>query len=415
MYLSIATVIQADTLSPWRHVSVAPIVESVTLNSRFVPPPQSMVLRELLKYTVTPSLSHLNISDNQYDWLKAAYPRTLTKLEIQYQDPDDIPYAEEIDPVLGAWVVLKNLPLLQCLRLNNVFPSWSDVYPDIDQTAFPSLKEIFIKGWGRPIIDLYSHMTIPSDTIVQLSLRYESPDDWIDEHPKLSQCVFSHLKGDSDPDESSLQISLSTDVEADSYVAIYAHKILPIYRQGKGRPIPGTPDITIFLEIFGDNDEDIPDIELDVFLRQLASSIPLDKLEILDVSRLDFLVQVLQPISLSSKLSQICLNSIVSLDGFLDIIMGDEKMFPALRSLEISHRSPIEGMPVGIFAAGRRHLRELCQLLALWKNGNGRELESIHLISEETEFLTLTAIVKSLKSLVTDAVTSYMDHWTKYD
>ncbi|KAL4244132.1 hypothetical protein ABKN59_010807 [Abortiporus biennis] len=404
------------TLSSLLHVSKAPILQSLTLRSEVQSEFQSMLLRQLFRCIATPSLTQLSILDSQYDWLKLEYPRTLVKLEIHYWDADTTPsYAEGADFLTHALGVLKNLPLLQYLDLSDVFPSYGTGFPDLEQTSFPALKEIRLDGWAPPIVHLYSHMTLSSSAILHFTLTYNSTEDWVQQHSKLSQCMFSHLKGAPNTDENSLRIILSSEAGFGCYVSLYAWKACPNVLRPKGTVAWGppalqcskaqhVPDIDISIDIFGDPEEELeeePDAVLNVFLDQLASEIPLDKLETINISDIHSHLPVLKMISFSPKLSHICLDSDASLDEFLDIFeMGDKNMrFPALRSLEIGHYGPIEGIADGAPAAGRKRLERLCELLASWKD-NGRRLKSVILRSRKTEFQALADIAKSLESLV---------------
>ncbi|KAI0784644.1 hypothetical protein C8Q75DRAFT_809822 [Abortiporus biennis] len=317
-----------------------------------------------------PSLSHIIIHDNNYDWLKADYPKTVAKLEIRYCNRDDTPYAGENDTLSATWATLKSLPSLQYLHLRNVFPSSFQDYPDFDQTPFPSLKDIYLSGWARPIINLYSHMILPGDAHITLLLRYDSLADWIEEYPKLSQCVSPRLKR-ADRGGTSLYVVLISEMGVDGrspHLSATAWKIYP-----RGVNPPGTkkseqlsledravselPFFDIFACILEDSEEITTTINFDVFFHQLASSIPLEELKYLEIMHLDFPLQVLQLTSLSCRLSLICLDSNVGLGAFLNIIMDKvTTRFPGLRSLEIIHHSLGEGIPHesdDVLAAGR--------------------------------------------------------------
>ncbi|KAL4246604.1 hypothetical protein ABKN59_008769 [Abortiporus biennis] len=404
LHLSTKTPFSSNTLSPWDRVSAAPILTSLTLNSQpIIDRLQCIALRKFLQHTNTPLLRHLDISDDNYDWVNSCYPQTLIKLEIKYCDGDCTPYTEDSGYLSNALKIFDTLPLLQDLIIIDAFPSPSELKYELrGRTTLPNLKAINLYGWGPPIMQLYSRLVIPSEARVRLSLRYYVEEGWSEQHAQITRWIFSHLK--SDTDNSPIQVILSSDLPFcdDKDITILVWTAVPNITLPSGTITWSWPslcslDVSISPEVI-DYEAEEDEFEWDPFLSQLGSEIPLDRLDTLVIEDLESPLHLLRSISMSSRLRHIYLDSHAGLRGLLDVFgMEDGGTFPALRSLEISHLMTTKSGEEK--SDGYDNLEELCNLLQKLKE-SGRESLSIILRAKRFQPQSrLGRIVISLKSL----------------
>ncbi|KAI0784671.1 hypothetical protein C8Q75DRAFT_377735 [Abortiporus biennis] len=371
-------------------------------SSLFPSNPHPMALRDFLRDTDTPALKCLDISDDNYDWVEANYPRSLRRLSIEYSAGDSPPYAGRGDFLSNALKSLKNLLQLNFLSITNAFPTLDVDYISISPTTLATtLRDVHLSGWAPLLIRLYSHMILPINTNVDLSLRYLSLRDW-NEYAHQLDHIFSQLKVVATAERSAVQIYIGSYISSDSeeqYLSFRAWRTSTNTFHSQGAIFWPSPqqsppflDIDITVDSFYDDDMDILDI--DPFLDALTSEIPDNTLEAIDMKDFDSPSGLLQLISRSSRLCHIFLNSDTGLRALLNAFLSEGNgAFPALRSLEIAHfLSEEEADRIN----SHQNLEELCQVLASLKK-NGRGLFSVLLRAETMEVETLAGTIKSLE------------------
>ncbi|KAL4246618.1 hypothetical protein ABKN59_008773 [Abortiporus biennis] len=372
-------------LRPWSEVHAAPMLKSLTLNYDVqMTDIRTLWLGDLLPQMCMPSLTHLEISDDKYDWVGGDYPESLINLKIEYSAPYAARWGKQSHSVLEIHHILNKLHLLQHFSLIHALPSVHIEDTNMDRLCLPALRTLHLEGFASNILKLYTHMVVPHDTTITLSLEYESREGWVEQYLELTQCIPSLLAGEVDTDDGTVRVVFtSRSTWDDFHFSLRAWRASPNTAPSQGTtPWSGLQsaiaksDITVRVHVISDRFENDPDYDLYTFLYELACELPFDKLEVIDIARLETPYSLLHTVARHSpRLIHITLTSTSGLRAFLDttLTVGEREIFPALSSLEIFHESKYHSIDDD---DGRDNLYELLELLTSWAN-NGRRLKSV--------------------------------------